>query len=203
MKPSTWWMPDAQQTAFRAVLDSFARPGTLVAAQDTGADAALMFLSAVLDESVSLADPSGLLDADDRRLLLAPAASPGEARFVLLDGCQPPDAAWKPALGTLESPELGATLVLTVETLAETTVETLADTLAGPAHGVIRCRLQGPGIPGARRVCISGLDRRWLAQRAAWVGAFPLGVDLVLAAPNALMALPRTTHIDVEPTEEA
>jgi alpha-D-ribose 1-methylphosphonate 5-triphosphate synthase subunit PhnH len=188
-------MPQAQQTAFRAVLDGFARPGIVVPTQGNGADAVLMFLSAVLDESVSLADPLGSLGADTRRLLLAPTASADQAGFVLLDGRRPPDAAWHPALGTLESPELGATLVLTVDALADTGVE--------PAASVVRLRLQGPGIPGTRLVSVTGLDRAWLARRAVWVGAFPLGVDLVLAAPHALVALPRSTRIAIEPGKEA
>ncbi|MGK2897859.1 MAG: phosphonate C-P lyase system protein PhnH [Burkholderiaceae bacterium] len=183
-------MPDAQQAAFRAVLDGFARPATLVQAQ--GASAVLMFLSAVLDESVSLADPLALLGADARRLLLAPTAPVEQARFVLLDGRQPPDAAWQPMLGTLESPELGATLVLMVDGLS-------ADPVA-PAEAALGLRLQGPGVPGTRQMTVTGLDRRWLTQRAAWVSAFPLGVDIVLAAPNALVALPRSTRIDVDPT---
>lgn len=195
MKPSEWWMPVAQQAAFRAVLDGFARPGTLVRAPGPTVDAVLMFLSTVLDESVSLADPLELLGADARRLLLAPTAQADLARFVLLDGRQPPDAAWQPALGTLEAPELGATLVLTVDALSEAAVAT--------AESVVGLRLQGPGIPGIRQLSVTGLDRRWLARRAAWVGAFPLGVDLVLAAPDALTALPRTTRIVVEPTQEA
>ena len=194
MKPTEWWMPQAQQTAFRAVLDGFARPGTLVPTQGDGADAVLMFLSAVLDESVSLADPLELLGADVRRLMLAPTAQPDQARFVLLDGRQPPDAAWQPALGTLESPELGATVVLRVDSLA--------DTATTPDESTVRLRLQGPGIPDTRLVSVTGLDRRWLAQRAVWVGAFPLGVDLVLAAPHALVALPRTTRIAIDPAKE-
>lgn len=190
MKPREWWMPDAQQATFRAVLDGFARPGTPVRPLSHGADALLMFLSAVLDESVSLADPLGLLGADARRLLLAPFAPAEHARFVLLDGRRAPDAAWQPSLGTLKSPELGATLVLTVEALDEAPA-------AWPAAG-LRLRLQGPGVPGTRGLAVTGLDRRWLTRRAAWVGAFPLGVDLVLAAPLALVALPRTTRIEFE-----
>lgn len=193
MKPTEWWMPEAQQTAFRAVLDGFARPGTLVPTH--GGSAVLMLLSSVLDESVSLADPLRLIDADARRLLLAPTAPADQARFVLFDGRQPPDAAWQPTLGTLESPELGATLVLTVDALADTSVAS--------AESSVRLRLQGPGIPGTRLVSVTGLDHRWLALRAVWVGAFPLGVDLVLAAPHALVALPRTTRIAIEPVKEA
>lgn len=187
-------MPDAQQAAFRAVLNGFARPGTFVPAQVDGAGAVLMFLSAVLDESVSLADPHALLSADVRRMLLAPSAQADQARFVLLDGRQPPDAVWKPALGTLESPELGATLVLKVDSLGDAAVAL--------AKATVGLRLNGPGVPGTRLLTVTGLDRRWLAQRAAWVGAFPMGVDFVLAAPRGLVALPRTTRIAIEPAAE-
>jgi alpha-D-ribose 1-methylphosphonate 5-triphosphate synthase subunit PhnH len=194
MNRSEWWTPQAQQTTFRAVLDGFARPGTLVPTQDNGTDAVLMFLSAVLDESVSLADPLGLLGADTRRLLLAPTAPADQARFALLNGRQPPAAGWPPSLGPLVSPELGATLVLTVDALNDAAV----------AHtdSVLDLRLEGPGIPGTRLVSVTGLDPGWLAQRAAWVSAFPLGVDLVLAAPHALVALPRTTRIAIDPVKE-
>lgn len=188
MKPAEWWMPDAQQQAFRAVLDGFARPGTLVPAQQPSA--VLMFLSAVLDESVSLADPLGLVGTDARRLLLAPTAPEAQARFVLLDGRRPPDAGFQPTLGTLESPELSATLVLTVDALSDALTT---------ADAAVVLQLQGPGVPGTRVLAVSGLHPDWLARRAAWVGAYPTGVDIVLAAPDAMAALPRTTRIVVAP----
>lgn len=188
MKPAEWWMPDAQQQAFRAVLDGFARPGTLVPAQQPSA--VLMFLSAVLDESVSLADPLGLVGTDARRLLLAPTAPEAQARFVLLDGRRPPDAGFQPTLGTLESPELSATLVLTVDALSDASTS---------ADAAVALQLQGPGVPGTRVLAVSGLHPDWLARRAAWVGAYPMGVDIVLAAPDAMVALPRTTRIVVAP----
>lgn len=188
MKPAEWWMPDVQQQAFRAVLDGFARPGTLVPARQQ--DAVLMFLSAVLDESVSLADPLGLVGTDARRLLLAPTAPAAQARFVLLDGRRQPDAGFQPTLGTLESPELGATLVLTVDALSGAPSTTDA---------AVALQLQGPGVLGTRVLAVSGLHHDWLAQRATWVAAYPLGVDIVLAAPDALVALPRTTRIVVLP----
>ncbi len=188
MKPAEWWMPDAQQQAFRAVLDGFARPGTLVPAQPPGA--MLMFLSAVLDESVSLADPQGLVGTDARRLLLAPTAPQAQARFVLLDGRKLVEAGFQPALGTLESPELSATLVLTVDALSDAPITTDASVVL---------QLQGPGVPGKRVLAVSGLHPDWLARRTAWVGAYPMGVDIVLAAPDAMVALPRTTRIVVTP----
>ncbi len=185
MRPAAWGTPEAQQQAFRAVLDGFARPGTLVAAPADGA--VLMFLSAVLDESVTLADPLDLLSADTRRLLLAPSATVDKARFVLLDGRTPPAATLQPALGTLESPELGATVVLAVDALHDP---------SQPGSGQTTIlQLQGPGVPGTRALAVDGLHPGWLDRRAAWVAAYPMGVDIVLAAPHTLVALPRTTRV--------
>jgi alpha-D-ribose 1-methylphosphonate 5-triphosphate synthase subunit PhnH len=183
MKPADWWLPAAQQRAFRAVLDGFARPGSRVPAGPQGG--VLTFLSTVLDESVTLADPQGLLAPDDRRLLLAPAAALAEARFVLMDGATALGADCAPALGTLESPELGATLVLVVAALHD----------GAAPRDALPLMLQGPGIAGSRPLAVSGLAKQWLAHRRDWVSAFPLGVDLVLAAPDALVALPRSTRI--------
>jgi alpha-D-ribose 1-methylphosphonate 5-triphosphate synthase subunit PhnH len=187
MSAEGWWQAAAQQRAFRAVLDGFARPGTLVCARHSGTDALRMLLSVVLDESVSLADPGGLLDADVRRLLLAPSAPIDSARFVVLDGRLAPEASLQLALGTLESPELGATLVLVVDALGE-------DAAACGAPG-LPLSLQGPGVAGRRGLVVAGLDERWLTRRAAWGASFPLGIDLVLVCPHALVALPRTTRI--------
>lgn len=183
MNVREWWMLDAQQQAFRVVLDAFARPGT----QAVLGDALPQLLATVLDESVTLADPQHLLDADQRRLLLAPDAPPGLAAFVLFGGKSAPPADFEPALGTLDAPERGATLVLAVDAL-----------LPQPQPACTTLSLRGPGIADSATVHAAGLDPLWLARRNAWVADFPLGIDLVLCAPQRIVALPRTTHIDLE-----
>lgn len=180
-----WWMPDAQQQAFRAVLDAFARPGTQAVLGDS--DALPQLLATVLDESVTLADPDRLLDADQRRLLLAPDARTNEARFILFDGRSAPPVDFEPPLGTLEAPEGGATLVLTVDAL-----------LPQKQPACTTLKLRGPGIADETTLHVAGLHRAWLERRAEWVSAFPLGIDLVLCAPQRIAALPRTTRIDME-----
>jgi alpha-D-ribose 1-methylphosphonate 5-triphosphate synthase subunit PhnH len=187
MNIKEWWMPDAQQQAFRTVLDAYARPGTQVTVGDAEADATLALLAALLDESVTLADTTGRLDKDQRRLLLAPDAPPSQAHFVLLDGATAPAAEFKPSLGTLEAPEFGATLLLCVQ-----------DLLEQPKPGSMTLRLRGPGIADECELHVLGLHADWIARRAQWVSAFPLGVDLVLCAPRRLAALPRTTRIELQ-----
>lgn len=180
-----WWMPDAQQQAFRVVLDAFARPGTQAV---LGArDALPQLLATVLDESVTLADPGRLLDADQRRLLLAPDAGANEARFILFDGKSAPPEDFQPALGTLEAPEGGATLVLTVDAL-----------LPQMQRACTALSLSGPGIADKTMLHVAGLHRAWLEYRKKWNSAYPLGIDLVLCAPTGITALPRTTRIDME-----
>ena len=187
MNIKEWWMPDAQQQAFRTVLDGFARPGTHMTLGDADTDATLILLAALLDESVTLADTTGRLNKDQRRLLLAPDAPSSQAHFVLLDGSTAPAADFEPSLGTLEAPEFGATLLLNV-----------ADLLTKPQPGSLTLRLRGPGIADECELHVHGLHAEWIARRAGWVSAFPLGVDIVLCAPRRLAALPRTTRIELQ-----
>jgi alpha-D-ribose 1-methylphosphonate 5-triphosphate synthase subunit PhnH len=188
-----WWMPDAQQQAFRAVLDAFARPGKHATFMDGAGEALPHLLATVLDESMTLADPDRLLDADQRRLLLAPEAGPNEARFILFDGKCAPPPGYEPPLGTLDAPEGGATLILAVEALL------LGSQAHSPAEpGCMTLNLRGPGIEDQTTLHVAGLHGAWLDRRAHWVREFPLGVDLVLCARQRLVALPRTTRIDME-----
>ena len=69
---------------------------------------------------------------------------------------------------------------------------------AADGAGTTRLQLQGPGVPGRRELFVGGLHAGWLARRAAWVADFPLGLDLVLVTKQALVALPRTTRIEIQ-----
>ncbi len=68
-------------------------------------------------------------------------------------------------------------------------VETLAE--AGPLV------LAGPGIPGARRLGVSPLPEALVPALAANRALFPRGVDLILAAPGAVVGLPRSTTVTI------
>jgi alpha-D-ribose 1-methylphosphonate 5-triphosphate synthase subunit PhnH len=52
-------------------------------------------------------------------------------------------------------------------------------------------------VEGNTQCSIAGLDVEWLTWRAGWVSAFPLGVDLLLVDDTAVIALPRTTKVEV------
>lgn len=172
------WQAEFQQAAFRCVLEAFSRPGTINALPECQHNTALAVLATLVDGESSLADPQQLLDNSQwLRLQIKPTA-PERAAFIFGEGTRPVD--FEPNLGTLASPEHGATLVLTL------------DALKG---GDTTYQLTGPGIETAVLFAPQGLDISWFKQRADWNSAFPLGVDMLLATDEAVLALPRTTQI--------
>lgn len=175
------WQPATQQRLFRELLEAFARPAVAhdLSGWLAGATPLRAVLATLVDGATTLADPDGLVAAGDWPLLQACAEAPALARFVVASGrCAP---AFEPCLGTLESPERGATLVLQVERL-------------GRGNQVLH--LTGPGIKGARHLSLAGLHEAWLARREQWTATFPLGVDIIFCDTQAVAALPRTTRIE-------
>lgn len=173
------WRADIQQRVFRELLEAFARPGqvrdlTPWLGETSAIRAALATL---LDGAVTLADPHDLLTTRDWSLLQARRSTPEEARYVVADGGRAPD--FTPNLGTLESPEFGATLLLQVQAVD-----------SGPGLS-----LTGPGIKNPASLCCLGLNPGWLDKRIYWTAHFPLGVDMLIADHARIVALPRTTQI--------
>ena len=176
------WMPDAQQTHFRLLLDAMARPGkchTLTTVPEDG-PTVLAVMATLLDAEVSLADPHALLRSDDWPMLQAASALVEQADYVVCDGSRTPN--FTPKLGTLPSPEQSATLILVVDELGQ---------------GDTQLRLAGPGIADTESLLIKGMDKQWLEMREDWTCAFPLGVDLILVDGKQLVALPRTTKVEI------
>ncbi len=175
------WQPLTQQRAFRALMRAFAYPGRPAALADSGTTALTAVLATLLDGEASLADPHEKMDAADWPRLEARRAAPEAADFIVLDGRRAPDFA--PRLGTLESPEKGATLIVQVAAL-------------GAGDGVDKAlSLTGPGIADTAQLAVTGLNPAWLAARRDWCAAFPLGVDFILVDAQQAVCLPRTTRI--------
>lgn len=176
-----FWQPAVQQRIFRTLVDAFARPGTVgeVASACGEAPALYGVLATLVDGSTTLADVDGLLSAADWSLLQASRVAPDMARFVIAEGDRLP--RFTPALGTLDSPEEGATLLVRVTKIGA---------------GETALMLTGPGIAGRARLAVTGLHDSWLTARAHWVAAFPRGVDLLFVDERCVAALPRTTRIE-------
>ncbi len=188
------------QGVFRAVLQALSQPGAPVpVAHDaevptTGHGASAAVLLALLDSECAL--------------WLSPRLAAGQAggwlRFhtgcMLVDAPEDARFAWvaagdaMPALARLQGgsddyPDQSATCVIDVAELA-------------PAvEGAGAWRLAGPGIRDAQHLRVAGLPEDFVRQWADNHGAFPRGVDVVLATATHIAGLPRTTRIETSTVE--
>ncbi|MDF2837676.1 MAG: phosphonate lyase system protein PhnH [Paenibacillus sp.] len=183
------------QTAYRKVIDSMSRPGTVsVLSEEAGKlerdesflPSTLVLAKMVLDTEVTFKVFSGR-EAEAAhtlgQLTYAREAEASEADyiFVLLDAA-PGDllrAIEAAKIGELGDPHFSATLI----------IET-----AGLSGGE-KLQLTGPGIRDfAHAEPHTGDD--WIESRAGRNAEFPLGLDLIFVdADHRLLALPRTTQI--------
>lgn len=180
---------DAQR-GFKALMDCMAHPGTIASPaiaivpptplNRMAALAALTlfdtdtpyWLEGPMDCAVVrdwLGFHTGAKPAGEREQALF-AILPAPTKSALLEGF---------ALGSQEYPDRSATLILQVEGFA-----------VNPEW-----RLGGPGIKSQIGFELLGMPRDfpsfWEGNRAR----FPCGIDFILAAPDALACLPRTTRI--------
>ena len=172
------WQSSHQQQAFRQLMTAFSYPGRVVALT-TQHNAPMLVLATLLDAGCQLADPQHQLSADDLRRLGVRSGRVESSDFIWTVGTELLETA--PCLGTLENPEQGSTILIRVTSLN-----------AGSP-----LRLTGPGIADEQIVCVDGIDPQWWQQRAIWNRYFPMGVDIMLLTEQAVVALPRTTHIQV------
>ena len=179
------------QSTFRSVMDAMARPGSvqrIVAA--SGAPAAMMRGTAAIaltlfdhDTPVWL-DPLMSETSEVTKWLKFHSGAPVIADSSICSFALVGDAAALPALdrfafGSNEYPDRSTTLIIQVESLAQ-----------GPSF-----ELRGPGIDGTAMVqaTIQPLDlfeRLKINQTL-----FPRGIDVVLVADDAIVAIPRTTRL--------
>ncbi|WP_107852270.1 phosphonate C-P lyase system protein PhnH [Oceanimonas marisflavi] len=183
------------QTCFRRLLTAMAEPGTHVELDRAGAFGALnagsvQVLLTLADHhtrlwlSPSLSADQVVLDNLRFHVGAPLMEEPGKADFAVLaqqdsDACEAVLTSL-PA-GTEEYPDQGATLV----------VET--DSLDGGVEAV----LSGPGIADKRSVFLGSLPPalvRWLGEREL---RSPLGVDLIFVCERELIAIPRSTRVEV------
>ncbi len=180
---------EAQQ-AFRAVMNALARPGTIqpvmglaeAPAPLTPVAAAVILALADFETSVYL-DTS--LSTDEIRTYLSfhsgakLTREPSQAAFAVIADPLALGPFGGFALGTDAYPDRSTTLILQVPSLNE-----------GRSF-----RLEGPGIKGSAELTVEGLPADIVARLADNHALFPRGVDLVLAGPHGVAALPRTTRI--------
>jgi alpha-D-ribose 1-methylphosphonate 5-triphosphate synthase subunit PhnH len=181
---------DAQRV-FRAAMDALARPGSqqrlsarLQAPRPLLPAAAALSLTLVDHETPLWLDAPLAASAEvasylrfhcGARIVTDPAA----AAFALISAPLQLPALTSFAQGTLEYPDRSATLIIQVEHL---------DTTAG-------WTLTGPGIASSAKLSAGPLPSDFLQRMAANRALFPRGLDLMLVAADAIVALPRTTGL--------
>jgi alpha-D-ribose 1-methylphosphonate 5-triphosphate synthase subunit PhnH len=181
----------AQET-FRAVLHAMSAPGQVVALPspnerpDGISDAATAFLLTLADYTTPIWLDPALARKDVQAYLGFHTGAPitdarADAIFALLQGTEDHLSLNEFSIGTAEYPDRAATLVIEVETLT------------APAT----VRLTGPGIETESMVgigpCAPGLWEALIKNNAL----FPLGIDVVFSAPSGVLAVPRSTQIEV------
>lgn len=179
----------ASQATFRAVMDAMARPGRIqsVVAPVKGppplmpAGAALVLTLCDQDTPVWL--DTAMASSDVARWLVfhtsAPIVrDPSQATFALIGDVAGLTAFESFVQGSADYPDRSTTLIIQVETLT-----------AGP-----KFTLRGPGIDGTATLNAS-LTPRIIAALDKNHALFPRGVDCVLVADDAIVALPRTTRL--------
>ncbi|MCH8497379.1 MAG: phosphonate C-P lyase system protein PhnH [Marinobacter sp.] len=174
-QPLQAWHPLTQQQLFRGLLHSFSYPGRVVRVGQP--QPLFSALATLVDQGLPLADPGRLLSKLFLRRLGCQVTPPEEAAFIVCEGHKAPD--FTPRLGSLESPETGATLLVSVNAFT----------------GGKRYRLRGPGIADTTLLEIDGLDDAWIKAHQRWRSHYPMGADMLLVSGDSWVALPRTLTI--------
>lgn len=194
------------QSVFRAALQALSHPGRVTAlphdaqTPSRGHPASAALLLALLDPDCTLWLSPSLAASDAAAWLRFHTGcvlvdAPDQAQFAWVAQGDECPALERFAHGSDAYPDQSATCVLDVAALSEGN-----DGSDGNAANAQAWTLRGPGIQHSTRIEVGGLprpgDSAFTVQWAANHAGFPRGIDLFLAAPQQIVGLPRTTHID-------
>ncbi|MDP2122475.1 MAG: phosphonate C-P lyase system protein PhnH [Hoeflea sp.] len=181
----------ASQTVFRALMDAMAQPGTIHAlphvtappAPLTASASALIATLADADTPVWL-DPALTKTSAVRDWIVFHTGAPitlhqSEAAFAVVAAPEKLSALNGFALGSQEFPDRSTSVILQVATLTDGAALTL----------------EGPGIKGRASLAPDPLPQHFTEQWKANRQAFPRGIDVILAGPACVAAMPRSTRL--------
>lgn len=161
--------------SFEALMWAMSRPGEKRTLPEPG-------LASIIEALIDL-ECTVFADSAELRAQLAAtgarvAQDAGTADHVFLDAMDRTGAGLGAiSCGSALYPDQGATVVARV------------------SHDGQRLRLTGPGIEGARDIALD-LEPQFWAQRER-LCAYPAGFDLVLVDGGAVIAIPRSTKVEV------
>ncbi|MET3518994.1 phosphonate C-P lyase system protein PhnH [Mesorhizobium abyssinicae] len=179
------------QTVFRAVMDAMARPGSIQPLPGLARPPAPLSVTSgavaltLCDNDTPLwLEPALQAEAPVRSWLGfhtgAPLANmPADAHFAIIARPAEMMALDGFSQGTQEYPDRSTTLILIVSDLASG----------------VPLLLEGPGIEKMAMLAPAEMPRHFIEQWKQNSQRFPRGVDIILAAPDGVACLPRTTRI--------
>jgi alpha-D-ribose 1-methylphosphonate 5-triphosphate synthase subunit PhnH len=178
------------QRLFRAILDAFAHPGSIVGLPQTPeaaeplSRAATAFLLTLVDRETPLwlasdVDSPALRDFVRFHTGSPIAARPADALFAVTKAATTPPLDGF-AAGVDPYPDRSATVIIDVPALG-----------GGPVRA-----WRGPGIDNQAKVAVAGLSDAFWSEWAANRTLFPCGVDVVFTAGTDLVALPRSISVE-------
>ena len=180
--------------AFRSIMQAMARPGTpvplavkLQAPHPLDPASAAVALTLCDFQTPVWLSPMTAADAVAQYLRFHTGAplveAPEGAHFAFLSASEESPALSLFAQGTHDYPDRSATLVI-----------------QAAAFNTRDVMLSGPGIKGTSRFGVDGLSQRFWRAMAENHARFPMGVDVIFAAPDRIAALPRSTRVLIEET---
>jgi alpha-D-ribose 1-methylphosphonate 5-triphosphate synthase subunit PhnH len=179
------------QTVFRTVMDAMARPGAVQKLPALARPPAPLWATAgaialaLCDNDTPLWLDPALQAASTVKSWLgfhtgaALANTPADAHFALIAAPAEMMALDAFSQGTQEYPDRSTTLILQVSDLAS----------GAPLL------LQGPGIETTATIAPAQMPRHFVEQWKQNNQRFPRGIDIILATPDSIACLPRTTRI--------
>jgi len=188
----------AMQRTFRCLLAAMSRPGRIQVLPSTleggggPREPLFLVLRSLLDQEVSFA-VTGVDRTDALQAIIAgrtrcPAATIGEADYIVVAGGDSDGEILGAKRGTQQYPDTSATIVFAVRSL-------LAPDSRRPAAA-----LSGPGIRGEILLGpIQGLGPRELEHLRTLNADFPMGVDAVFIDERGrILCIPRSTKIRIQ-----
>lgn len=206
MNTITTAFPDAvhdSQHCFRQLLTALSEPGKLItldrcsgfSSMHSAATQTLLTLADITTPlwlSSSLASQNALIDNLSFHCGISIEPSQEKASFAVVAEQDLAEFSWMDAAfyaGNEEYPDSSTTVIVELNSLSLASGTTASQVL----------RLTGPGIKTHVEIdsgCIPASLITFLEQRQDRY-AFPLGIDLLLVSGEALLAIPRTTKIEV------